>query len=121
MDDASRRGRARSKSAKLVDEACAFAYLARTMTRHFFALLALLTGLAAFGSPAQASLAEALACDSSIAAAVGDEAAGGESAAVQPAPATLSATRAVAAPERRPATPEALRLPVLMGIERAYE
>ena len=94
----SRRGRARSKSAKLVDEARAFAYLARTMTRHFFALLALLTGLAAFGSPAQASLAEALACDSSIAAAVGDETSGGESAAVQPAPATLSATRAVAAP-----------------------
>ncbi len=37
-------------------------YLGETMTRHFFALLALLTGLAAFGSPAQASLAEALAC-----------------------------------------------------------
>ena len=91
------------------------------MTRHFFALLALLTGLAAFGSPAQASLAEALACDSSIAAAVGDEASGSEGAAVQPAPTTLSATRAVAAPERRSATPEALRLPVLMGIERAYE
>ena len=83
------------------------------MTRHFLALLALLSGLVAFGGPAQASLAEALACDASIAAHAGDEAAGNESAAVQPAPATLRATRAVAAPERRPATPDALRLPVL--------
>jgi hypothetical protein len=95
------------------------------MTRHFFALLALLTGLAALGSPAQASaagaLAEALACDSSIAAAVGDEASGSESPAVQPVPATLRDTREVAAPERRPTAPAALRLPVLMGIERAFE
>jgi hypothetical protein len=33
----------------------------------------------------------------------------------------LRATREVEAPERRPAVPESLRLPVLMGIERAYE
>ena len=91
------------------------------MTRHFFALLALLTGLAALGSPAQASLAEALACNSSIAAAAGEETSGSDSVAAQPAPATLRATREVAAPERRPATPEALRLPVLMGIERAHK
>lgn len=91
------------------------------MTRHFFALLALLTGLAAIGSPAQASLAEALACNSSIAAAAGEETSGSESLAAQPAPATLRATREVASPERRPATPEALRLPVLMGIERAHK
>jgi hypothetical protein len=91
------------------------------MTRHFFALLALLTGLAALGSPAQASLAEALACNSSIAAAAGEEVSGSESAPVQPAPTTISASRAVEAPARRPATPDVLRLPVLMGIERAYE
>jgi hypothetical protein len=91
------------------------------MTRRFLAFLALLTGLVALGGPANASLAEALACDSSIAAAVGDEASGSESPAVQPVPATLQETRAVAAPERRPAMPAALRLPVLMGIERAYE
>lgn len=91
------------------------------MTRHFFALLALLTGLAALGSPEQASLAEALACNASIAAAAGEEASGSESVAVQEAPATLQATRAVAAPESRPAAPASLRLPVLMGIERAYE
>lgn len=91
------------------------------MTRHFFALLALLTGLAALGSPAHASLAEALACSSSIAAAAGDETAGSESVAVQTVPASLRETRALAAPELRPAAPQALRLPVLMGIERAYE
>lgn len=91
------------------------------MTRHFFALLALLTGLAALGSPAQASLAEALACDSSIAATTGDNAQHNETVAAQPVPATIHATRAVEAPAAVPARPEALRLPVLMGIERAYE
>lgn len=91
------------------------------MTRHILALLALLSGLAAFGSPAQASLVEALACGSSIAAAAGDEAAPCESVAVQLAPATISATRAIEEPRHAPAKPESLRLPVLMGIERAYE
>ena len=91
------------------------------MTRHILALLALLSGLAAFGSPAQASLADALACGSSIAAAAGDETGSCESVAVQPAPATISATRAVEAPRHAPAKPETLRLPVLMGIERAFE
>jgi len=91
------------------------------MTRHFFALLALLTGLAALGSPAHASLAEALACDSSIAAAAGDESARSETAPVQAAPATIRASRAAEVPASRPACPPALRLPVLMGIERAYE
>lgn len=95
------------------------------MTRHILALLALLSGLAALGSPAQASiastLAEALACSASIAVAAGEEASGSESAAVQPAPATLKQSREVEAPESRPAPPASLRLPVLMGIERAYE
>lgn len=110
-----------SKSAKLVDETHGLAYLAPTMTRHFLALLALLTGLAALGGPAHASLGEALACSASIAAAAGDEVAGGETAAVQPVPATIMETRALAMPEARSAAPDALRLPVLMGIERAFE
>lgn len=104
-----------------MDETIRIPYLVATMTRHILALLALLTGLAAIGSPAQASLAEALACDSSIAATIGDDASGGESVAVQPAPATLRESREVEAPASRPAAPHALRLPVLMGIERAYE
>lgn len=110
-----------SKSAKLVDEPCTIPYLGKVMTRHILALLALLTGLAALGSPAQASLAEALACDSSITAAAGQETSGSESAAVQAAPTTLKQSREVEAPERRTAAPAVLRLPVLMGIERAYE
>ena len=91
------------------------------MTRHLLALIALLTGLAALGSPAQASLAEALACGSSIAATAGDSAQHDETVAAQPVPATIHATRAIEAPAAAPARPKALRLPVLMGIERAYE
>jgi hypothetical protein len=97
------------------------AYLQAVIRRRLFAFLALLTGLAALGSPAQASLAEALACHSSIAAAAHDDAGGGEAVCVQHAPLTLRASLEV-----EPALPElarslALRLPVLMGIERAFE
>ncbi len=91
------------------------------MTRRFLTLLALLTGLVALGGTAQASLAEAIACSASIAAASGDERAGIENVAAQPAPATISATRAAEAECPPPAVPTSLRLPVLMGIERAYE
>ena len=91
------------------------------MTRHFFALLALLTGLAALGSPAHASLAEVLTCDSSIAVAAGYENSGSETAPERPAPATPRESRKVELPERRAPLPAALRPPVLMGVERAYE
>lgn len=105
----------------LVDERKRNPYLARTMTRRFLAFLALITGLVALGGPANASLVEALACGTSIAAAAGDETQGAEHVAVQPVPATVLESREVEAPESRPATPDTLRLPVLMGIERAYE
>ena len=91
------------------------------MTRRFLAFLALLTGLVALGGPAQASLAEALAHGPSIAAAAGDDIGTHESVAVQPVPATVYQSRAVEAPLSAPVTPASLRLPVLMGIERAYE
>lgn len=91
------------------------------MTRRFLAFLALITGLVALGGPANASLVEALACGSSIAASAGDEVQGGEHVAIQSVPATLHESREIEAPQSRPATPDALRLPVLMGIERAYE
>ena len=87
------------------NERCAIPYLLEIMTRHFFALLALLTGLAAIGSPAQASLADALACDSSIAAAAGDEIVRTETARAQAVPATIRESRAAEAPETRPAMP----------------
>ena len=91
------------------------------MTRRFLAFLALLTGLVALGGTAQASLAEALACNASVAAASGDERAPIEGVAAQPAPATIIATRAAEADCPPPPVPDRLRLPVLMGIERAYE
>ncbi len=93
------------------------------MTRHFFALLALLTGLAALGSPAQASLAEAMACDSSIAAlAGGDEAARSEAVRTRAPAATAPTRRAVQQPcAGHEMLPAPVRVPVLMGIERAYE
>lgn len=95
------------------------------MTRRFLAFLALLTGLVAYGGAAQASvavsLAGAMACSSSVAAASGDERSGAEHVAVQPVPTTITETRAAETPLARPAVPPLLRLPVLMGIERAYE
>lgn len=91
------------------------------MTRRFLALLALLTGLVALGGTAQASLAEALACSASVAAPSGDETARSESVAAQPAPSTIKGTRAAETECPPPAAPASLRLPVLMGIERAYE
>lgn len=91
------------------------------MTRHLFALLALLTGLAAFGSPAQASLAEALACDASIAASTADEAARSEASHGESQPGNVHASCAVEPVVPVSSVPARLRLPVLMGIERAYE
>lgn len=91
------------------------------MTRRFLAFLALLTGLVALGGPAQASLVEALACGSSIAANSGDETAGHERLAEHSVPVTLYESRALEAPHRAPAGTFALRLPVLMGVERALE
>lgn len=94
------------------------------MTRQFFALLALLTGLAAFGAPAQATLAEALACDASIAASASDDASRSEQgrfALAESLPANARASRAAEPAANDPAVPASLRLPVLMGIERAYE
>lgn len=91
------------------------------MTRQFFAFLALLTGLAAFGSPAQASLAEALSCDSSIAASASADATRSEAGHIESLPATIRASRSAEPAAIFRAEPAGLRLPVLMGIERAYE
>jgi hypothetical protein len=96
-------------------------YLHAIMTRHFFAFLALLTGLAAFGSPAHASLAEALHCDSSITASAAVDTARSEASHIESSPATIRATRAAEPAAIANREPAGLRLPVLMGIERAYE
>jgi hypothetical protein len=91
------------------------------MTRHIFAFLALLSGLVAFGSPANASLTEALACDSSIAASASVDGARIEAAHLESPPATIRARRVGEPCDFAVARPERLRLPVLMGIERAFE
>ncbi|MFN3989428.1 MAG: hypothetical protein ACK4IS_04135 [Erythrobacter sp.] len=94
------------------------------MTRHFFAFLALLTGLAAFGTPAEASLAEVLACDASIAASASDDAARSEQghfALGESLPANPRGALASTPAPSVSAGSASLRLPVLMGIERAYE
>ena len=92
------------------------------MTRHFFALLALLSGLAAIGSPAQASLVESMACNSSIASlTAGDEAARSEAVKKRAKSATGRARRAVQPCACHEMQPAPIRVPVLMGIERAYE
>lgn len=104
-----------------MDAGAVWDYSGSVMTRQFFALLALLTGLAAFGAPAHASLAEALACDASIAASACDEATRSEAGHGESLPANVVASRAAEPAANAPAIPAGLRLPVLMGIERAYE
>lgn len=90
------------------------------MTRHFFAFLALITGLLAFDAPAHASYVDAMACDTSVSASANDD-----PASVQirehASPVTVSQSAAIQTPFRASPRPASLRLPVLMGIERAYE
>ena len=90
------------------------------MTRHIFALLALLSGLAALNAPAHASLVDAMACDTSVSASA-DEDRSAEQIPANAPPASASESTASEAPERAVSRPLSLRLPVLMGIERAYE
>ncbi len=90
------------------------------MRRQIIAFLALLTGFAAIGSPAHATLAEALNQDIGVAAGAD---------ANEPCEATTPAGK----PEKQTAkckdakkgkpvrVPKVLRLPVLMGVDRAYE
>ena len=91
------------------------------MTRHFLALIALISGLAALQSPAHASLVQALNND------IGVSADAGQTASKDACPCKLDATRPRARrneKHRKPLLdelPSALRLPVLMGVERAYE
>lgn len=90
------------------------------MTRHIFAFLALLSGLAALNAPAHASLVDALACDASVSASADDDPSLEQIPANAP-PSSASESTASEAPVRAVSRPPSLRLPVLMGIERAYE
>ncbi|MEL7190272.1 MAG: hypothetical protein AAGK17_12020 [Pseudomonadota bacterium] len=91
------------------------------MTRHIFAFLALLSGLAAINQPVHAHLAEtAAACDAAFE--VDANAAGQTDYSGIKEASEKAARREAKQPETGfgplPAVP---RLPVLMGIERAYE
>ena len=90
------------------------------MTRHLFAFLALLSGLAALNAPAHASMVDAMACDTSVSASANDDTSA-EQIPVDAPPSSAKTSTATEAPLREATRPLNLRLPVLMGIERAYE
>lgn len=91
------------------------------MTRHIFALLALLSGLAAISHPVHAQLAEAsAACDASVEAQAHAEQVA-DHRAVKVASEAASQREAKQAEETVGPLPEVLRLPVMMGVDRAYE
>lgn len=91
------------------------------MTRHLFAFLALLSGLAAISQPVHAHLAEAsAACDAGVE--VSAESASAADHVEVKSASDKAAQRKAKQPQKRLApSPASLRLPVLMGIERAYE
>ena len=90
------------------------------MTRHLFAFLALLSGLAALNAPAHASMVDAMACDTSVSASANDNTST-EQIPVDAPPSSAKTSTATETPIREATRPLTLRLPVLMGIERAYE
>ena len=90
------------------------------MTRHIFAFLALLSGLAALNAPAHASMVDAMSCDTSVSASANDDTSTEQIPANAP-PSSATQSTAIETPVRVIPVPAALRLPVLMGIERAYE
>jgi len=93
---------------------------ARSMTRHLLALLALLSGLAALSGPAYASSQPLSACNIGASAEASEKRA---RLAAKPADAGDKAARRCRETRRTspPPRPRALRMPVLMGVERALE
>lgn len=90
------------------------------MRRQLIAFLALLTGLAALGAPASASINEALNQNFDVSAHA--EPSDNCDRATPADDPQKKATKCRKAKKRKTGqVPEALRLPVLMGIERAYE
>ena len=97
-----------------------FAMVEHVMRRQLLALLALLTGLAALGTPAHASVAEALSCEIGVSA--HDEDGLQQERQICP-------DGEVHTPAKRPGELEKpskkykriLRPPVLFGVDRAYE
>ncbi|QUL38901.1 hypothetical protein [Erythrobacter sp. JK5] len=90
------------------------------MTRHFFAFLALLSGLAVLGTPAHASVLSEVTCDIGASADAREDKAGAPSEVREADTRRRVRCRTVTVP-RRVLLPQVLRVPVAMGIERAFE
>lgn len=91
------------------------------MTRHIFAFLALLSGLAAISYPVHAHLAEtSAACDASVEAGA-DAAETADHVGVKTASDAKAKRDARQSDEPLAPLPDVLPLPVLMGVDRAYE
>ncbi|MEM9501912.1 MAG: hypothetical protein AAF941_08705 [Pseudomonadota bacterium] len=90
------------------------------MKRSLIAFLALLSGLAALGSPAQASAVNAIACDIGVSAEVAADKAGTPAEIREATKKRPVRCRKLKAPKRFP-LPQSLQVPIVMGIERAFE
>ncbi|WP_390582916.1 hypothetical protein [Erythrobacter sp. MTPC3] len=91
------------------------------MTRKLFAFLAMLSGLVALSGPAAASYSSAASpCNASVSASA-DAIAASEHVQAEFGQTSGSIAADEADIDPPSPTPHALRLPVLMGIERAYE
>lgn len=90
------------------------------MTRSIIALLALLSGLAALGSPAHASTIDAIACDIGVSAEASADKIGTPAEVREATKKRPARCHTVKTPKRYP-LPQSLQVPVAMGIERAYE
>lgn len=91
------------------------------MTRRLIAFLALLSGLVALSGTASVSYAmNAASCDASVSACADKPSPQEEEQAQRGPPRTPENAKAPKG-KRRTKTPDSLRLPVLMGIDRAYE
>jgi len=91
------------------------------MTRHLLAFVALISGLAALNSPAHASLVHALSNDVGVSADASQSSSKAECPCKTDPTKPATACRDKAAKPAARTLPRALRLPVLMGVERAYE
>ncbi|WP_298465951.1 hypothetical protein [uncultured Erythrobacter sp.] len=90
------------------------------MTRQLIAFLALLSGLAALSGPAHASVISSVSCDVGVSAEANETKAGTPAGIREAAKKRPVRCRTVKTPKRI-RLPESLRVPVAMGIERAYE
>lgn len=90
------------------------------MKRQLIAFLALLSGLAALSGPANASVISAVSCDVGISAEANESKAGTPESVREAAKKRPVRCRTVKTP-KRVQLPQSLRVPVAMGIERAYE